>query len=64
MSNESPEIYDWIVKIIDTCKTPFHFDAVDRLIALYYEREKDEAKMIELNLMKKQKWNEIHFILE
>jgi len=53
----------WIASIIDSCNNDFHFDAVDNLIDLFYEREKNEALKIELTLMKQQKWNDIHNIL-
>ena len=56
-------IYDWVAKIISTCTHDFHFEAVDKLIDLYYEREKDEAKQTELKMLKKIKWDEIHNIL-
>jgi len=57
------ELYDWIVRIIDTCCHDFHFEAVDNLIALYYERVKDDNKKTELELLRINKWNDIHFIL-
>ena len=53
-----------ITKIIDTCHHDVHFEAVDRLIALYFEREKDDAKKDVLELLKVQKWNDIHMILK
>lgn len=56
-------IFEWICRIIDTCNNDFHFEAIDRLIALYFEREKDESKVIELETLKIRKWNEIHHIL-
>lgn len=58
------DLYEWLVKIIDTCCHDFHFEAVDNLIALYYERVKDESKKTELELLRHDKWNEIHCILK
>lgn len=57
-------IYEWLVRVIDTCYHDFHFEAIDNLIALYYEREKDQAKKDELELLRAKKWNEIHMILK
>ncbi len=57
-------LYEWIAKIIDTCNHDFHFEAVDNLINLYYERVKDDNKKVELELLRQNKWNEIHFILK
>jgi hypothetical protein len=56
-------IYDWIVRIIDTCNNDFHFEAVDKIIELYYEKYQDEKKKIELEYLRTIKWNEIHGII-
>lgn len=64
MENRNSNLFEWISKIIDTCYYDVHFEAVDRLIALYFEREKDDDKRDELELLKVQKWNEIHMILK
>lgn len=58
------DLYEWIVKIIDTCNHDFHFEAVDNLINLYYERVKDERKKVDLEFLRQDKWNQIHFILK
>ena len=57
------DVFEWIVKIIDTCNNDFHFEGVDNLINLYYEKEKNEDLKIELHLLRNKKWNEIHDIL-
>jgi hypothetical protein len=57
------DLFEWVAKIIDTCNHDFHFEAVDNLITLYYEKSKDEAKMIELKQIRQDKWNQIHNIL-
>ena len=64
MENRNSNLFEWISKIIDTCHHDVHFEAVDRLIALYFEREKDDAKKDELELLKVQKWNDIHMIIK
>ena len=56
-------IYDWIIRIIDTCNNDFHFEAVDKLIELFYEKCQDEKRKIELEQLITKKWNEIHSIL-
>jgi hypothetical protein len=60
---EKDIIYEWVAKIISTCTHDFHFEAVDRLLELYYEREKDDVKLTELRMLKKIKWDEIHILL-
>lgn len=57
------DLFDWVAKIIETCNHDFHFEAVDNLINLYFERTKDEAKMTELQHLRQKKWNQIHTIL-
>jgi hypothetical protein len=64
MENRNLNLFEWISKIIDTCHHDFHFEAVDRLISLYFEREKNDEKRHELELLKVKKWNEIHTILK
>lgn len=62
-SAKNRDLFEWITKIIDTCVHDFHFEAIDNLIALYYERVKDEEKKIELELLRMKKWNDMHNIL-
>lgn len=57
------DLVEWISSIIDSCNNQFHFDAVDKLIELYFEREKNEDMKLELQIKKQQKWNDIHNIL-
>ena len=64
MENRNSNLFEWISKIIDTCYHDIHFEAVDRLISLYFEREKNDEKRDELELLKVQKWNDIHMILK
>ena len=56
-------IYNWLLKIIETCNNDFHFEAVDKLIELFYEKEKDESLTDSLKLARLDKLNEIHHIL-
>ena len=58
------ELFDWVAKIIDTCTNDFHFSAIDKLIELFYEVEKNESQKDELNILRIQKWNKIHGILK
>lgn len=57
------QIYDWISRIIETCNNDFHFEAVDRLIDLFYEKFQDEKRKTELEHLRIIKWNEIHSVL-
>ena len=57
------QIYEWITRIIETCNNDFHFEAIDRLIELFYEKYQDEKRKLELEHLRTIKWNEIHGIL-
>ena len=61
---EKNHVFEWIKKIIETCNNDFHFEAVDKLIELFNDKFNDEDSLIELRLMKEQKWNDIHGILK
>lgn len=56
-------LYDWIVKIIDSCRDDFHFEGVDRIIELFNDKFKDENLHLELKMKRTDKWNEIHTII-
>ena len=60
---DKKNIYDWIIRIIETCNNDFHFEAVDKLIELFYEKHLDGEMRTELNILRQNKWNEIHSIL-
>jgi len=56
-------LYDWILKIIDSCRDDFHFEGVDRIIELFNDKFKDENLNFELKMKRTDKWNEIHTII-
>jgi hypothetical protein len=63
-TNINTNIKEWIIKIIESCKDDFQFEAVDRLIALHQERFKNEEEFLELSIKRAEKWNLIHGIIE
>ena len=36
-SEESEELYEWIKKVIKSCKTIYHFLSVDKLLKRYHK---------------------------
>lgn len=58
------ELFEWVARIIETCTNDFHFSAIDKLIELFHEVEKNESEKDELLLLREQKWNEIHGVLK
>lgn len=64
MENENRRnLFDWISRIIETCNNDFHFEGVDNLIELFFEKTKDDDKRTELRLLRQRKWNDMHNIL-
>jgi len=64
MENQNRKnLFEWISRIIDTCNHDFHFEAVDKLIELFFDRTKDEEKKTELLMLRQRKWNDIHYLL-
>lgn len=57
------DIYNWILRIIETCNNTFHFEAVDKLIDLFYDKYKDEKLTEDLKLRRTRMWNEIHNVI-
>lgn len=62
MSQEN--IKEWVSKIIESCKDDFQFEAVDRLIDLYYIKFGNEEGYLDLQLERAKKWNDVHVIIE
>jgi hypothetical protein len=62
MKTDSDTIYDWVVRIIDTCNNDFHFESVDKLIELYYNKTKDESRYIDLQLLRHSRYKDVHSI--
>ena len=60
---EKDFIFDWISKIIESSNNTFHFEAVDRLIDLYFEKFQDDKAKTELYVYRQTKWESIHDIL-
>ena len=60
---EKLEIYDWIIKIIESSNNTFHFEAVDRLIVLFYEKFLDSELRVDLQEKREKKWNKVHDVL-
>ena len=63
MKTDTDTVYDWIVRIIDTCNNDFHFESVDNLIELYYKKTYNEDGYIDLQLLRWQKYKDVHTIL-
>jgi len=61
---DSIDRFEWISKIIESSTNQFHLEGAKRLIELLYELDKDEKQKDELELLRIQKWNDIHRILQ
>ena len=61
---ESIDRFQWISKIIESSTNQFHLEGAKRLIDLLFELDKDEKQRDDLELLRIQKWNDIHRILQ
>ena len=61
--NEANKDFDFVKKVIDCCENDFHFDCVVNLIELYRIKSGNEEKTLELKLISKDKWNQLHAIV-
>jgi hypothetical protein len=61
---DSIDRFEWIKKIIESSTNQFHLEGAKRLIELLYDLEQDEKQRDELELLRIQKWNDIHSILQ
>jgi hypothetical protein len=63
-TKEKNLIFEWIKKIIDSSNNTFHFEGVDRLIELFYEKYLDGELRTELHTLRQTKWYDVHDILQ
>jgi hypothetical protein len=61
---DSIDRFEWIKKIIESSTNQFHLEGAKRLIEFLYDLEQDEKQRDELELLRIQKWNDIHSILQ
>jgi len=62
-NNDINEVFDWIVRIIETCKFDFHFDCADKLIELFFINFNNESKKDELIMIRNERMNRINVII-
>ena len=49
MTTTHQEAFDWVIRIIDSCESSFHFEAAGQLIELFkikYPNEKQEKELL------------------
>jgi hypothetical protein len=56
-------LYDWIIKVIDSCNHQVQLDAAAVLIERYLEIQKDTEKHLELCLHLDKRSMDIHFVI-
>jgi hypothetical protein len=57
------ETYTWVYNIIESCNNDFHFDCADVLISLFNIKYGNRDGVLELELLRQNKWNAVHAIL-
>lgn len=55
--------FEWIQRVIYSCRDTFQINCAMRLIELFYEKYKDETLTTELKLAHTYQYNSIHQIL-
>jgi hypothetical protein len=63
MNNDIDNVFDWIVRIIETCYHDFHFDCADKLIELFYLRFGNESKKNELIKIRNERYYQVRNII-
>ena len=57
------ETYAWVYNIIESCNNDFHFECVDVLISLFSLKYGESDIVSGLRLLRQNKWNSVHSIL-
>jgi hypothetical protein len=63
MKSDNDTTFDWIVRIIETSTNPFHFECVDKLIELYFQKTNNDNNKKELELLRWLRYNDTQTIL-
>jgi hypothetical protein len=58
MKSDNDTTFDWIVRIIETSTNPFHFECVDKLIELYFQKTNNEVNKLELQFLRWMRYKE------
>jgi hypothetical protein len=63
MQQETDFLFDWLVKVIDSCAHQVQLDSAAVLVERYKDIQKDEPRYNDLRLRMTEKSQEIHFVV-
>jgi hypothetical protein len=63
MQQETDFLFDWLIKVIDSCAHQVQLDSAAVLVERYKDIQKDEPRYNDLRLRMTEKSQEIHFVV-
>lgn len=63
MQQETDFLFDWLIKVIDSCAHQMQLDSAAVLVERYKDIQKDEHRYNDLLLRMAEKSQEIHFVV-
>jgi len=63
MQQETDFLFDWLIKVIDSCAHQMQLDSAAVLVERYKDIQKDEHRYTDLLLRMAEKSHEIHFVV-
>ena len=63
MQQETDFLFDWLIKVIDSCAHQIQLDSAAVLVERYKDIQKDEHRYTDLLLRMAEKSQEIHFVV-
>jgi hypothetical protein len=63
MQQETDFLFDWLIKVIDSCAHQMQLDSAAVLVERYKDIQKDEHRYTDLLIRMSEKSQEIHFVV-
>jgi hypothetical protein len=63
MKQETDFLFDWLVKVIDSCTHQMQLDSAAVLVERYMEIQKDHTRYNDLRLRMVEKSHDIHYVV-
>jgi len=63
MQQETDFLFDWLIKVIDSCNHQMQLDSAAVLVERYKDIQKDEPRYTDLLLRMAEKSHDIHYVV-
>jgi hypothetical protein len=63
MQQETDFLFDWLIKVIDSCNHQMQLDSAAVLVERYNEIQKDHTRYNDLRLRMVEKSHDIHYVV-